>query len=156
MQGVPESDAAGAGGREVWTIGYEGRTFEDLVETLRALGVRRVVDVRDRPISLAPGFSLGPLKRNLESAGFAYREIPDLGCSAESRRQFRETGDLERFVSDYRQKLEREPRAYALLRRLVEQESSAVLCLERDPLRCHRRVLAERLESEGFRVHHLL
>jgi uncharacterized protein (DUF488 family) len=154
MQGVPDSDAD-CGGREVWTIGYEGRTFDGLLGILRERGVRRVVDVRDRPISLAPGFSLGPLKRNLESAGFAYREIPDLGCSAESRRRFRETGDLERFVADYRQKLEREPRAYALLRRMVAQENSVVLCLERDPLRCHRRVLAERLESEGFRVHHL-
>jgi uncharacterized protein (DUF488 family) len=99
---------------------------------------------------------LGPLKRHLEAAGFAYREIPDLGCSAESRRTFRETGDLERFVQEYRAKLEREPRAFELLRRLVEQSPSVVMCLERDPLRCHRRVLAERLEEDGFRVHALL
>jgi uncharacterized protein (DUF488 family) len=33
---------------------------------------------------------------------------------------------------------------------MAEAAPTCLLCFERDPERCHRRVLAERLEARGF------
>ena len=36
------------------------------------------------------------------------------------------------------------------LAEMAEAAPTCLLCFERDPERCHRRVLAERLEARGF------
>jgi len=37
----------------------------------------------------------------------------------------------------------------------IRSRASAILCFERDYAACHRQVLAEKLESDGFHVMHL-
>ncbi|HLL68589.1 MAG TPA: DUF488 domain-containing protein [Micromonosporaceae bacterium] len=38
-------------------VGYEGRTIEELIAQLHALGVSRLVDIRLNPLSRKPGLS---------------------------------------------------------------------------------------------------
>ena len=42
--------------------------------------------------------------------------------------------------------------ALAALCEVASRAPTCLLCFERDPERCHRRVLAERLEANGFRT----
>ncbi|MBX6773556.1 MAG: DUF488 family protein, partial [Chloroflexi bacterium] len=59
---------AGAAGA-VWTAGYQGRSPEELVETLTGAGVGVVVDVRNRAASHRPWFGRRALERLLAGAG---------------------------------------------------------------------------------------
>ena len=55
----------------------------------------------------------------------------------------------------YRARLEGRPEMTADLVRRTRSRRTLLLCLERDPQRCHRAVLAERLHAEGIAVVHL-
>src|SRR5262245_19233094 len=63
----------------VFTIVYEQHTPASLVATLRAAGVRRVVDVRELPLSRKAGFSKSALEAALGEAGIAYEHVRALG-----------------------------------------------------------------------------
>lgn len=39
------------------TVGYEGRTLDEVLDVLAAAGVTRVIDVRELPLSWRPGLS---------------------------------------------------------------------------------------------------
>jgi hypothetical protein len=45
------SENRGVATPSLFTIGYEGRTIDELVDRLRAAGIERVVDVRELPLS---------------------------------------------------------------------------------------------------------
>src|SRR6266480_5216625 len=56
-------------GGMVFSIGYEGRTLQELLKLLEVYRVDLVVDVRENPISRKPGFNRRQLSAALQSAG---------------------------------------------------------------------------------------
>ena len=63
----------------VFTVGYEGRTPDELIELLARKGVRRVVHVRALPLSRRRGFSKTPLREALGAHGIDYVHLRDAG-----------------------------------------------------------------------------
>ena len=69
----------------IFTLGYGGRTPDDLQQRLCAAGVRTVVDVRLRPDRASLGIFVKAkspdkgIQRLLTSAGIAYCSLPELG-----------------------------------------------------------------------------
>jgi len=72
-------------GRKLYTIGYEKTLLKDVVSTLAAARVATLIDVRDRPISLRPGFSKRQLAAAIEDAGMRYVHLQALGTPPEGR-----------------------------------------------------------------------
>ncbi|MEA2717091.1 MAG: hypothetical protein QOI99_1408 [Actinomycetota bacterium] len=129
------------GGR-IYSVGYEGTTVDDLVERLAAQGVSLLIDVRLTPISRRPGFSRRSLAAALAVAGIEYVHEPLLGNPPENRDAFR-AGDpaAEQVV---RQRLDgRGRRAVEQLVFEARRRRVAVMCVEREPSRCHRRVITD-------------
>jgi uncharacterized protein (DUF488 family) len=137
----------------VWTIGYERLLPEALVAELRAAGVRRVIDVRIRPQSRRPGMSKTKLSQRLDAHGIAYEHWRELGTPVDIRAQFRR-GALAAARTAFREHLEREHDE--TLARLGEAlragPATALLCLEAEPERCHRRVICEALAAREPRL----
>jgi hypothetical protein len=77
------------------SIGYEGRTADELIATLVDARVTMLVDVRPTPRSRKPGLSRRRLQASLEAVGIEYRHVSALGNPKENREHFR-TGDLDR------------------------------------------------------------
>ncbi|MCY3786821.1 MAG: DUF488 domain-containing protein [bacterium] len=50
------------------SVGYQGRTVDQLIDVLRGGGVEVLVDVRLNPISRKPGFSKKPLSSSANRA----------------------------------------------------------------------------------------
>lgn len=128
------------------SIGYEGRSSEELVQLLTHLRVTTLVDVRLTPLSRKPGLSKTRLSESLLDVGLGYVHLPALGNPKENREPFR-TGRAHdgciRFSA-----LLAEPSAVAAmdqLEALVRDGRVAVLCFERDHERCHRQVIVDRL-----------
>lgn len=126
----------------IYSVGYEDTTLASLVARLAESGVTLLVDVRLTPISRRPGFSKRPLAAALAVAGIEYVHEPLFGNPPENRDAFR-AGDpaAEQLLRD---------RLHGRARRAVEQlvfevrrRPVAVLCVEREASRCHRRVITD-------------
>src|SRR5262245_31568503 len=64
----------------IFTIGHSTRSFEELVDLLRAHGVLQLADIRSFPGSRRhPHFARTALETSLPAAGIAYRWMRGLG-----------------------------------------------------------------------------
>ena len=106
-------------------------------------------------MSRRPGFSEVDLAKAFAGVHVEYVHLADLGCEEASRHELWKGGAATEFFDRYRARLEDRPYATAELVRRARSRTSLLLCLERDPQRCHRAVLAERLQAEGIAVVHL-
>ena len=129
---------------KIFTIGYEGATQAELVATLQAAGVERVIDVRAVPLSRKPGFSKNVLAAGLAEARIDYVHLKALGTPPEGREAARK-GRHDVLARVYAEQLET-PEAAVQAAQMVElaaERRSALLCFERDPGMCHRTLLRE-------------
>lgn len=134
----------------VFTLGYQGRSLPEVFGIVEGTGIRQVLDVRQNTSSKKPGFSGPELARAFSAVGVAYVHLADLGCTSAARHTLWRTKEAEPFFDEYRLYLMTQPKAVADLVDRVRRARSLLLCLERDPSRCHRAVLAERLRAEGI------
>ena len=140
--------------RRLCTIGYQGVSAQAFVDALAEAAVDTLVDVRAVAWSRRPEFGKRALRDRLAAAGLAYRHEPDLGAPKALREQAR-SGDRRAFEAGYAAHLATRG---ALLERLLDELSgtAALMCMERDPADCHRRLVAEALERQaGLVAEHL-
>ena len=139
------------------TVGYEGRTAEELVSAVAEAGVDVLADVRLNPLSRKPGLSKRRLAAALGEAGIEYVHLPALGNPRDNREALRQ-GDPASWARF--QGLLGTPSAQSALAELgsrARRERVALLCFERDADCCHRRLVAEYLLSHdpSLAVRHL-
>lgn len=142
------------------SVGHSSRSLEELLELLEAHGVGRVLDVRCYPFSRRhPHFSRQALAEALDDRGVFYRHLPRLGglrpLTGDSQNQGWEE-ELFRAYADY---METAPFCDAIgeLLELSVGDDACMLCAERDPYRCHRRLIADYLTAiRQTRVVHIV
>ncbi|WP_232628755.1 DUF488 domain-containing protein [Methylobacterium sp. Leaf118] len=139
-------------GNTLFTIGYEGLAPERLHAALREAGVAVLADVRAVANSRKRGFSKTALKAGLAEADLGYEHFRSLGTPKSGRKAARahDAGLMRRIYCE--EVLDTADGGLALdgLAALAARAPTCLLCFERDPARCHRRVLAERLADRGF------
>jgi uncharacterized protein (DUF488 family) len=141
----------------LYTIGYEGASLPDFVGTLTAAGVSRLVDVRQLPQSRRPGFSKNALKLALEHQGITYEHRKQLGDPKPGRDAAR-SGNLPLFRSIFTEHmcLPASQDELKSLAATAATETCVLLCYERNPQECHRKLLCDGLEALGsFKIQHL-
>ncbi len=144
---------------DIYTIGHSTRPLDEFIDALKAFVVHRLMDVRTVPRSRhVPRFNLESLSRSLPAAGIEYLHLPELGGW---RKPMPQSPNLawrnERFrgYADYMLSVEFE----AALQKLVSlagERSSAIMCAEAVPYRCHRSLIADALIARGLRAVHIL
>jgi uncharacterized protein (DUF488 family) len=136
-------------GGMVFTIGYEGRSLDDLLQALTINHVHLLVDVRENAVSRRPGFSKRRLSEALAIAGIEYRHEPLLGNPRENRDSFR-NGNAAAGRRRYLRHLNNGARdTYDAIISLATRERIALLCFERDEARCHRHCIVRQAEQEN-------
>ncbi len=120
--------------------------------TLKDAGVTTLADVRAVALSRKRGFSKSALRDALANQDIGYRHFIQLGTPKEGRQAARAgDGDLmRRIYCDEVLSTEPAQEAFRELEALARVEPVCLLCFERDPANCHRRVLAQRLSERGF------
>ena len=138
----------------IFSIGYEGTTVGEFIAALKGAGVRRIIDVRALPLSRRPGFSKTPLRNALAEADIDYVHLKALGTPAEGRAAARahRDEDLRRIYAGQLELPEAIAQSAQMLA-LVEEEPTALLCMERDPAHCHRSLLLDAVAPEAEVVH---
>jgi len=137
----------------LFTIGYEGISLEVYLVRLLTKDVKVLVDVRNNPLSMKYGFSKSQLKRYCESLGIKYIHIPEVGIQSEQRQELNTQGDYDKLFAVYRkQNLPKTAKAQTeILKLLKENKRIALTCFEANICQCHRKHLAEAIETlPGF------
>ena len=119
---------------ELYTIGYEGKELDEVIATLKAHAIDRLIDVRALPLSRRRGFSKTPLGNALRAAGIEYVHLRAAG------NPFRKEADA---IAKYRAHLP--AAAVAEVADAVRGHRAALLCFCGDYGVCHRSVLAPRV-----------
>lgn len=143
----------------VFTIGHSTRSFDELVGLLRAHGVARLVDVRTIPRSRRnPQFNRDTLGPALRNRRIAYRHMQDLGGLRRTRADSVNTGWRNASFRGYADYMQTEEFKEALDRliELAEEKTSAIMCAEAVPWRCHRSLIADALIVRGFEVRDIM
>jgi uncharacterized protein (DUF488 family) len=133
--------------RTLFTIGYENhRTPDSLIATLREAGVRRLVDVRELPLSRKRGFSKTSLSEALKDAKIEYDHVRALG-NPKPYRDLYKAGRVAEGERRYRKHLHNG--SYGALIELGEtlDDGTCLLCFEASHEDCHRSVIVEALEE---------
>jgi uncharacterized protein (DUF488 family) len=146
------------GGR-IHTIGHGNRTFDELVDALRAHGIAQLVDVRSFPGSRRnPQFGREALARTVPAAGIAYEWMKNLGGRRRSRPGSPNTGWRVEGFRAYADYMDTPEFTAALddLIRIARERPTAYMCAERLWWQCHRRLISDALTVRGLEVLHIL
>jgi len=143
----------------IFTIGHSNRPIEEFIRLLEAHGVKRVVDIRTIPRSRHnPQFNADVLPKSLHSAGIDYTPMKELGGLRHTTRDSINTGWNNasfRGFADYMQTPEFAA-AIDTLMKIAAEKTSAIMCAEAVPWRCHRSLVADALVARGIDVEHIL
>lgn len=141
----------------IYTIGYEGLSFEAYVNRLLEHDVRLLCDVRKNPLSRKFGFSKGVLSRLLPKLGIEYLHMPDLGIRSEMRQDLNSAADYAKLFKSYRKMLPEKQESLQLLERLLEEHKRiALTCFEKEHHSCHRHCVSDYLEEKSnIRICHI-
>ncbi|MCL4490129.1 MAG: ParB/RepB/Spo0J family partition protein [Chloroflexi bacterium] len=139
---------------DFYTMGYEGRSLDTLLEALKRFRIKKVVDIRADPASAAhPEFNKANLSRSLKELGVSYVHHPELGMPPEKLEAAGKKGSRQEVWKWYKQEI------IPVLGRLLRSKLSlakgevAFLCEERDPTACQRHLIAEHLTATGFEAY---
>jgi hypothetical protein len=140
---LKESEAA------LFTIGYEGRSFEEYINQLIQNNISVLYDVRKNPYSMKFGFSKHTMKQTLETIGICYIHIPELGVDSKDRVDLRSICDYDKLFDRYEQNTLPKAQRYidSIAATIDKKGRAAMTCFERSVRMCHRGRIAQRLED---------
>jgi uncharacterized protein (DUF488 family) len=145
-----------------FTIGHSTRTIAQFVDLLQESRVDFVVDVRSMPRSRTnPQFNGESLPETLTPWRIGYEHIAELGGHRGKARNMEASPNAYWQVRGFRTDADyalTKPFAAGLarLRETGAQHRCAIMCAEAVWWRCHRRIIADYLLSEGQCVLHIL
>ena len=141
----------------IYTIGHSTRTIDEFIDILTQNNIKYVVDVRSYPgSSKYPQFNKEVLKNSLAKHGIKYKHIIDLG----GRRNFKttiHTSIHEKAFASYAEYMMTKDFKIGLaeLKKIAKKYKTVFMCSEAVYWRCHRRMISDRLEFDGWHVYHL-
>lgn len=143
--------------QDLFTVGYEGTDLKTFLTALRVSGVTQVIDIRELPLSRKPGFSKSAIAEALGDVGIRYLHLRDLG-DPKTGREAAKRGDHNAFLRIYHRHLQTDAAqaALAVATEIATKTPSCLLCFERDPVGCHRSIVATAIaDMTDIRVVHL-
>jgi uncharacterized protein (DUF488 family) len=143
----------------LWTIGHSMRPIGEFTDLLLAHRISLLVDVRTVPRSrYHPQFNTETLAQSLREVEIQYRHLSGLGGLRKPKKDSVNDGWRNasfRGYADYMQTEEFQQ----TLEELVQygtHDSTAIMCAEAVPWRCHRSLIADALTSRGWDIRHIM
>jgi uncharacterized protein (DUF488 family) len=136
--------------KRVATIGFGRKGAERLVELLSSAGVTIVIDIRRRPDGPLSGYARQrDLPYILRLVGIEYAHRPQLAPPSELLDRYREDKDWYAYVPVFEETVLASAEARDAMKDVLALPGvPALLCVEPTPEKCHRRLVAERMNEE--------
>lgn len=145
-------------GVHLYTLGHSTRTFDELVELLRAFSIQALVDIRTIPKSRHnPQFNGDELRAGLRSRRIRYVHLAELGGLRHARKDSINMAWRNASFRGYADYMQTEDfkAGLAKLHELAVEKEAALMCAEAVPWRCHRSLVADALTARGAHVEHI-
>jgi len=137
---------------DFFTVGYEGRSTDELMSALESAGIRTLLDIRYTPLSMyRPELSKGNFQKRVERAGMHYVHCPEFGVPKEIRAKAIHSGTRGTIWEWYDAAVVERYFASNLHWFLNQEHPVAMMCVEHDPEECHRHRIFTALEKNGLR-----
>jgi uncharacterized protein (DUF488 family) len=129
--------------RFIYTIGYQQTSVSELLSFISQNGIKRIIDVRQNPVSRKPGFSKKKISLLADKAGLEYVHVRDVGIESKDRKNLRTEADYKHLLDRYEKQISRKKQKQVeTVAKLVMEKPSVLICYEADPEFCHRARLA--------------
>lgn len=139
-----------------FTVGYEGQEPSQFMKLLTDERIDILVDVRKDAYSKQDvSYSEGTLSRIAANARIKYVHLPELGVDYELRQELKSTHDYDSYFKRYAEYLEKNAELTQFIFELCRNNVICLMCYEKDFRRCHRSILANKLEQLGITFHHM-
>jgi uncharacterized protein (DUF488 family) len=141
----------------VYTAGYEGLLIDGFLNMLIQSGIARLIDIRNNPVSRRYGFHKTTLARLCKFLDIEYFHVPELGINSQNRLNLKTFADYQAVFTQYKAvTLKVELDAIDKVTGLVREKPSVLVCMEADPVYCHRTLLAQHIaDKTSLPVKHL-
>lgn len=127
----------------IYTIGYEGKTIDQIIRLLIYKNIKTLIDVRKNAFSMRREFSKSNLIIAMKESGIEYIHCPEVGIETEKRNELLPKGKRKELFEWYSKNvLENKFDFVRNVRNLLSLGSVAFLCYEKNPNECHRSYLA--------------
>ena len=146
-----DGEQSGPKDTNIYTIGFTGKTAEEFFDLLNSTDAKYLVDTRLNNTTQLAGFTK---RRDLsyfteQLTDMSYMEMPILAPEKEMFTEYRKGGDWEHYESLYIRLLGERGVTDSIDHKIFES-GVVLLCSERTPEKCHRRLAAEYLQSNAF------
>lgn len=148
-----------------YTLGHSNRSFDEFLELLRINGVSSIADIRRWPSSSSnPHFNSQYIRLRLKEEGIEYEWLGDrLGGYRKFSKDVKDIGMAGCFRSEgfrayatYVTNIKEAIDAVFYLANIAKSRKIVVMCSEKIPWRCHRKIVADWLIALGFKVIHII
>lgn len=143
----------------VYTIGHSTRAIEEFIELLKQHAIIQLVDIRTIPKSRHnPQFADEALQKSLEKAGVEYRYLKDLGGLRPKVKNSINGAWRNASFRNYADYMQTDEFACGLdvLLQLACSKTTAIMCAEAVPWRCHRSLVSDALVIRGIQVEEII
>jgi uncharacterized protein (DUF488 family) len=139
------------------SLGHSNLSLDEFVAMLRREGIPAIADVRRFPMSRRHPWFNGPdLARRLAEESLGYAHFRDLGGMLRAEIDDPDYAGLDPEWRAYAVHVASAGRQIEALLAFAERHGGAALmCAERSPEQCHRRLLADALLARGHTVIHV-
>lgn len=127
----------------IYTIGYDGKSFEEMITQLKKREVKFLFDIRFRPFSYNFQYNSGILNVNTNKEGMTYLYIPELGNI-----NYKDSS-LPIVIQNIEAGMEK---ILPIIQKFKDKPgySFALLCACLNYNYCHRKVVAGLLQEKGY------
>jgi uncharacterized protein (DUF488 family) len=139
----------------LYTIGHSTRSFDEFLGILKHYGIELLGDVRSLPGSrYRPEYNQETMAPALEKEGISYRHFAALGGRRKTRTDSRNTAWRNKSFRGYADYMETEAFEAGLSELLAAAsgKTTALMCAEAVPWRCHRSMIGDALLARGIDV----
>lgn len=130
--------------RALYTIGYEGRSIDGLLDELLRRNIKTLFDVRKNAFSMKREFSKQSLYEASMEAGIEYIHCPEVGIISGKRQELLPKGRQDELFEWYKENVL--PKSQRFVDKAVASFKGgniAFMCFEKNPMDCHRSRLAD-------------
>jgi len=143
----------------VFTIGHSTIPVQKFLDLLKENAITMLIDIRTIPRSRHnPQFNQETLPLDLKKANIEYRHMKGLGGLRHAGSESRNTGWKNAAFRGFADYMGTEAFLENLeeLLRVARNQTTAIMCAEAVPWRCHRSLIADSLLIRGIHVQHIL
>jgi len=145
--------------KKLYTIGHSTLGILEFVDLLKSFGVKTLGDVRAFPMSRRqPQFNKENLDQSLSREGISYIHLPELGGRRSFDPELPDYGWRHKSFAGYAQYQQTDEFKEAIqkVENMAEKEPTAIMCAEKLWWKCHRRMISDYMENQGWDVLHII